>query len=451
MSEHSRRTFLKASGVVIGGLATGTTVTAATSTERFIVTNGSGSVPSGVEVLHRLDPIDALVVRGSEQAVEQMGGRYAPDIEYEFEQPVASHEHDGAGDEPLYPLQWDKQDLRVPEAHDVTRGEGTRVAVIDSGVAAGHPDLQHAVNIDLSRNFTDDGYGVGAPYGGYHGTHIAGIITANDRNETGVTGTAPATEIVDCRVFSQNDTASFGTVVAAMVYSAEISCDAANLSLGAYPIPRNNPGSGNDGDRSFGQLYGKLLNRATSYARRQGTLLVVAAGNDGADLQHDGQSISLPNEAANVMSISATGPIGFQWGESGVESPAETPAYYTNYGTNALDLGAPGGNTDQDVVALPPDERPTGWFHDLVLNCTATPIYDDKTYLGADHSYGWAAGTSMAAPQVAGAAALVTSEHPSDNPNQIKSRLKRAGAVPEEFDKTRYGAGYLDLLDALTE
>lgn len=448
MSEHTRRTFLKASGVVIGGLATGGTVTAATSTERFIVTNGSGSVPRDVEVLHRLDPIDAVVVRGTERAVEGMGGRYAPDIEYEFEGPVAAHDHD-AGDEPLYPLQWDKQDLRVPEAHDVTRGKGTRVAVVDTGVAADHPDLKHAVNVDLSRSFTDDGYGAGAPYGGYHGTHVAGIIAANDRNRDGVTGTAPATEIVDCRVLSRDDSASFASVVAAMVYSAEIGCDVANLSLGGYPIPRNNPGPGNDGDSSFGQLYGKLLNRATSYARRQGTLLVVAAGNDGADLQHDGQNISLPNEAANVMSISATGPIGFQWG-SDVESPPETPAFYTNYGTNALDLGAPGGNADEDVVALPPEERPTGWFHDLVLNCTATPIYDGDTYLGASYSYGWAAGTSMAAPQVAGAAALVTSEHPQDNPHRIRSRLKRAGAVPEGFDKTHYGAGYLDLLAALT-
>ncbi|WP_368411411.1 hypothetical protein [Halocatena salina] len=52
-------------------------------------------------------------------------------------------------------------------------------------------------------------------------------------------GTAPATEVVDCRGFSPNDTVSFGTGVGTMVYSTEIRCDAANLSLGVDPIPRN--------------------------------------------------------------------------------------------------------------------------------------------------------------------------------------------------------------------
>jgi subtilisin family serine protease len=63
--------------------------------------------------------------------------------------------------------------------------------------------------------------------------------------------------------------------------------------------------------------------------------------------------------------------------------------------------------------------------------------------------YGWKAGTSMAAPNVAGAAALVKSANPKYNANQVESALKRASAVPEGYDKTFYGSGYLNIVDAL--
>jgi subtilisin family serine protease len=69
---------------------------------------------------------------------------------------------------------------------------------------------------------------------------------------------------------------------------------------------------------------------------------------------------------------------------------------------------------------------------------------DDVSY-----SYSWVAGTSMAAPQVAGAAALVKSENPNYNANQVESALKRAAEVPDGYDKTYYGAGFLNIVDAL--
>ncbi|MFW6376470.1 MAG: S8 family serine peptidase, partial [archaeon] len=179
-----------------------------------------------------------------------------------------------------------------------------------------------------------------------------------------------------------------------------------------------------------------------TYANKEGTLLVIAAGNDSADLQHDKNYISLPNEGAQGLSVSATGPIGFNWGEPGFEDPPESPAYYTNYGTNALDLGAPGGDADLDT------DNPN-YYLDLVLNTIADPVFDDGDYLGATYDYGWLAGTSMAAPQVAGAAALVKSANPNYNANQVESALKRAADVPDGYDKTYYGSGYLNIVDAL--
>jgi subtilisin family serine protease len=413
----------------------------AASSDRFLVdskkTSTSDVEAAGLEVVHDLHEIDVLVVEGAESDVESLGVDYAPDSVYDLDLPVESEapitaDEQSATDEPYYPIQWDKQAQNVPEAHETTRGDGTRVTIIDTGVAAGHPDLAHAVNEDLSQDFTGDGYGAGGPYGGYHGTHVAGIVAANDENEAGVVGTAPETEIVDCRVFSPSALASFADILAAIVYSVRIDADAANLSLGAYPIPR----------QSVGQFYGKALNRVTTYANNNGTLLAIAAGNDAADLQHDKNLISLPNEAANVVSVSATGPIGFNWGDEGLESPTYTPAKYTNYGTNAIDVAAPGGNYDAAF--------PAGWYYDLVFNTIAIPQYDnDGNYEGAAYGYAWVAGTSMAAPQVAGAAALVKSQTPDKNANQVRQALENGATVPDEFGKEYYGAGVIDADAAL--
>lgn len=446
MSKHTgRRQFLKVSGALLGGIAAGTTVTAATSRDRFLVDSKKVRDTSDVEIVHDIDPIDLLVVEGNEERVKKLGGKYVPDLVYVLDEPVESQEQ-SATDEPLYPLQWDKQDQDIPETQEITRGEGTRVAIIDSGVDATHVDLQHAVNEELSRNFTGDNLGAPGPYGGDHGTHVAGIVAANDRNETGVVGSAPGTEIIDCRVFSSAGGASFGDIIAAAVYSAEIGCDAANMSIGAYPVDR----------RGNGSFYGGMLNKAMTYVNSQGTLPVVSAGNDSADLQHDngevlevdtdgdgeleelvlegGHWISLPNEAAQALSIAATGPVGFGWGEDGLEEPPESPAFYTNYGTNAVDLAAPGG--DADVTAL--DNEVPGADQDLVLSTVPGNRYDYK------------AGTSMAAPQVTGAAALVKSVNPDYNANQVQSTLENTAEVPDDYNKAYYGAGYLDTFGAVT-
>jgi subtilisin family serine protease len=307
----------------------------------------------------------------------------------------------------------------------------TRVAFIYPGVDAAHPDLE--VNTELSVNFTGDKYGAGIPAGGYHGTHVAGIVGAETADSIGVAGTAPATDIVDFRVFSPTKKTTFGDIIDAMVHAARVDCDVANLSLGAYPVPR----------QGLGSFYGALLNRATTWVNRQGTLIVVAAGNAGADLQHDGPVISLPNEAAAVVSVAATGPIGFGW-DAEDEEPPESPAFYTNYGTNAIDLAAPGGDADLEAIG-------TGvpWFLDLVFNTVSVPEFKDGEYVGAERTYGWLAGTSMAAPNVAGAAALVKSANPDYNANQVGSVLEEAAEVPADYGKEYYGAGYLNVVDAL--
>ncbi|WP_303646371.1 S8 family serine peptidase [Halorubellus salinus] len=444
MPDVNRRTFLTVSGAVLGGIATGATVTAATRTDRFIVqTKGKGKL-RGLDVVHEMPGVNFAVVEASENELRRSKAvkAFEPDVEITLNEPetnaqAPTFDPSDASDYEGLPgdfLQWDKADLNVPEAHETTEGEGTRVSVIDSGVLETHPDLAGPLNLDLSRNFTDDG-GDHNPVGGDdHGTHVAGIVAADNGGGIGVNGTAPKTDLVDCRVFS-GPTASFADILAAIVYSVNVGADVANLSLGAYPVPRQGQGS----------FYGKVLNSTMTYANKEGTLLAIAAGNDSADLQHDGNLVSLPNEGAQAVSVAATGPIGYGW-DAGDESPPESPAFYTNYGTNAITLGAPGGDADLDAIG-------TGvpWFNDLVFNTVFT--YEDTD--GDDEpdtqvpGYGWKAGTSMAAPNVAGAAALVKSANPNYNANQVESALKRAADVPSGYGKEFYGSGYLNVLDAL--
>lgn len=609
-------------------------------------TQGNAAL-SDVDIVHELSGVNFVVVEGDESDIEDARGvrDYAPDIEVELDDPDINEdaptledvddvdvtaEDDGTT---INPLQWDKADLDVPEAFETTKGEETRITIIDSGVYAPHPELD--VNTELSKNFTGDG-GDHNPVDSDHGTHVAGIAAANG-SVSDVYGTAPETDLVDLRVFS-GPFATFGDILAATLYSAEIDADVANLSLGAYPVPR----------QGSGDFYGKVLNATMTYVNKEGTLLSIAAGNSAANLQQDtvvcvdedGEIVdredavecfaafSLPNEGAQAVSVSATGPIGYLWGEEGFQEPPESPAFYTNFGTNAITLGAPGGDADLQAAAA---EVP-GWFYDLVFNTvfidsgtlvsgtfgpssdeyegemTVEYVYDpedtkedelpssvhayghppfteddvpwwesvgfagvefdvdqefsedaeisidyevkegherpapdwiavevtaeDTDYIaidwqidiqsggavelgeldnvfevssvenlfenygetpsgdvsdleegvvqtvgvysgggvGQDDSvnihyqqiffegepllsrepgYGWKAGTSMAAPNVAGAAALVKSEHSRYNANQVESALRRAADVPDDYDKAFYGAGYLNILDAL--
>lgn len=170
---------------------------------------------------------------------------------------------------------------------------------------------------------------------------------------------------------------------------------------------------------------------------------MIATGNDAADLQHDGSVVSLPNEGAQAVSVSATTSVGFTLNpvdtvDSDSIDPGTRPATYTNYGTNAITVATPGGDTP-----------PGGGTPDLVYN--AFPEAAGRAFFGESVQYAYLAGTSMAAPQVAGAAALVKSVNPEYNAKQIESVLKQTASVPNRYDKTYYGAGIIDPLAAIHE
>ena len=462
---HSRRTFLKGVGAT-AAVALGTrTVGASVSTDRYIVdmsTTSMGAMGEMDVVFDLREEIGYAVVEGSADAMPA-DARYAPDIEIEIEVPQTQNGDVDADsvDEELYPLEWDKQDQQIGEVHETTTGEGSRVGIIDDGVLGAnpeddftHPDLEANVREDLSRNFTDDGEGPG-PLADDHGTHVAGTAAAA-ANGRGVVGHAPDAEIVDLRVFA-GASASFGSIIAAVTYGAgTANCDVVNLSLGTPPLlpvdkPASEIGPGDDPDGAGPisptpaddlAVTVDAISAAGQFALEQGCLPVASAGNDSTNLDGEfgpaGNSpVVLPASADSFVSVGSTGPIGFGWPVEGrtqtagefeleapadVELPATEPSFFTNYGTDDVNVTAPGGNADLDALA-----GVDGANYDLVLSTTFEIPADTPEDTRLDEyeaSYGWKAGTSMSSPQVAGLAALLSSLRPDASPTEIREQIE---------------------------
>ncbi|WP_128478424.1 S8 family peptidase [Halorussus pelagicus] len=466
MSDHSRRTFLKAAGGAVGSAALLTGSASADGSSgpdrRFLVDLREVSrseVPDDVEIIHDISEIDVLAARGDPGAVPGSASTVADLAVYQHDAtpeggPAKEHSGKGRGSkgpawdsgEPTNTeLQWDKRAQRVGDltenpgngrtVQDTATGEGTRVAVIDSGVYD-HPDLAGVVNEELSENFTTDPYDFRPNGAGNHGTHVAGIVAGNNADGEGILGTAPDTEILSHRVFSGVQGAS-GDTIAAVVDAASKGCDAANLSLG-YPLPYVYPD-----EYPFLLDVKEMYERAVSYARSQDMVVVNSSGNDALDMDQEGV-LSLPTEVEGVFGVAATGPIGYLWDDKKpsredkalkkLDKPTAYPANYTNYG-EAVDVSAAGGNYDPEAI-----DEVEGWYYDLVLSTVYETNEDGETV----PDYGWKAGTSMAAPQVAGAVALVRSLRPDASVEEVETLIRETARDAPEGE-TYHGAGHLDL------
>jgi subtilisin family serine protease len=469
MVRHDRRTFLRLTGTALGAatLGAGTAAGATGENSRFLIDLREVSrsdVPSDVEIIHDISQIDLLAARGDASSVGDAAAT-TPDLRVyrddtgpavERNGPTVngkggSHNHDGPPTNTE--LQWDKRVQNVGDLtdkpgggkfiHDTTEGADTRVAVVDTGVYDAHPDLAGVVNDELSENFTTDKYDWRPHGAGSHGTHVAGTIAATNSNggpAGGVLGTAPETEIVAHRVFSgvEGEGASTGDTVAAIAAAADKGCDAANFSVGyVNHNPEKYPGL-----LKIKAIYARLMN----YVRSKGMVFVNSAGNDSLDMDAE-NTLSLPTEVEGVFGVAATGPIGCGWGGkhsaneakwltgNRLEEPTDEPAFYTNYG-GAVDVSAAGGNADLEAL-----NGGVEWARrDLVYSSIYKIDENGNTVPG----YGWKAGTSMAAPQVTGAVALVRSLRPDASVAEVESLIKET-ASRAPGDKTYHGAGHLDL------
>jgi subtilisin family serine protease len=339
------------------------------------------------------------------------------------------------------------------EVHPVTEGQGSRLAVIDSGIYDDHPDLDDRVIPGLSKNFTDDGEDYRPNGAGDHGTHVAGIIAATDDYDGergGVLGTAPKSKLLSLRVFSDTGGASTGDVAAAIMHAADKNCDAANISLG-YPVPYVDPE-----EYPFLLDVLEVYERAVAYANERGTVVVNSAGNDAIDLDPEG-TLGVPTEAEGIFAVSATGPIGYVWDDpldppvdpdralqpEYLREPTTQPARYTTYGGSVVDVSAAGGNYDLEALAEADDgdDDTPKWFYDLVIS-TVTP--ED-----GEPGYGFKAGTSMAAPQVTGAIGLARSLRPQIGVREVEELIRDTADDLGEPDYR--GDGHLDVTALVEE
>ncbi|MCW8108201.1 S8 family serine peptidase [Alteromonas ponticola] len=363
----------------------------------------------------------------------------------EYANPPASGDDDF-----FFNRQWGHQSVGAVEAWNAGhRGYGVRVAVIDSGADATHPDLQPNINVELSRSFVD---GEAWDYAGAdvfnHGSHTAGTIAAAD-NGFGTIGVAPEAELVILKSLSADtgSGSSYGTMQA-MVYAADIGADVVNMSLG-LSVRRNGlfdvegtPYDTSDdirvavgGEEGIAQFIG-AYSKAAAYAKKNGVTLIASAGNDATDYDKTDSLVHLPSGLPSVMSISATGPT--LWGKN-ADTDLRQLAIYSNYGQSEIEFSAPGGDYTSAFVP--------GGRDDCTVNGATRICYVwDFVFSTGNGGWYWSVGTSMAAPHAAGVAALIIGANGGDmDPTRVEAEMRKLAldlGKPGRDDVHGHGAAF---------
>jgi serine protease AprX len=325
-------------------------------------------------------------------------------------------------------------------------GKGVGVAVLDSGVDTGSPDLRDPLTGASRVVYSESFVGVGAAdlYG--HGSHVAGIIGGNGANSGGqYHGIAPDVKIISLRALDQNGAGTESAVIAAIDRVIELKSQfnirVMNISLGRpiYESYKLDP-----------------LCQAVEMAWKAGIVVIVAAGNNGRDNMagtHGYGTIMSPGNDPYVITVGAmkTQTTAIRSDDQIASFSSKGPALVDR--VVKPDLVAPGNR----IVSL----RASGSTLDLAYPSSrvATPRSGNAAYFRMS-------GTSMAAPVVSGAAALLLAKEPTLTPDQVKARLMKtaAKAFPSYsvsidpvtrvtyfslYDIFTVGAGYLDIAAAL--
>ncbi|ACK68589.1 peptidase S8 and S53 subtilisin kexin sedolisin [Gloeothece citriformis PCC 7424] len=213
-----------------------------------------------------------------------------------------------------------------------------------------------------------------------HGTHVAGTIAQSTNNNYGVAGIAYQAKIMPLKVLSAGGGGNIADIADAIRFAADNGADVINMSLG---------GGGES----------QLMKDAIDYAYSKGVVIVAAAGNENRN------SSSYPGRYPKVISVAAIDP-------AGKKSP------YSNFGAG-VDISAPGGSGDGQIIQE-----------------TIDPNTGGSVFMGLQ-------GTSMAAPHVAGVAALIKASGVSE-PEEVAKILKQSARKIQEDPFNHFGAGHLD-------
>ncbi|GIM95488.1 S8 family serine peptidase [Paractinoplanes toevensis] len=272
-------------------------------------------------------------------------------------------------------------------------GTGVTVAILDTGIDATHPDL--AGKIVAAENFTtaptaDDEVG--------HGTHVASIIAGSGAASGGrYKGVAPGAKLLIGKV-CETEFCDDSAILAGMAWAAE-RAPVINMSLGGGDTPEIDP----------------LEQAVNDLTAQFNTLFVIASGNAGPN------TAGSPSTADAALSVGAV-------------DRDDQLAYFSSTGPRAgdhaikPDITAPG----VDIVAA---KAKNGFIGD------PAPV----------DGYVALSGTSMATPHVAGAAAILTQEHPAWSSKLRKSTLMGSAKTIEGFDAFEQGAGRVDVAREITQ
>jgi subtilisin family serine protease len=349
-------------------------------------------------------------------------------LEDTIEYAVPNHRRDFfyTPNDPYFPVQWGLNntgqtvsgvsgvadaDIDAPEAWEIERGLTTAVAVavIDTGIDLGHPDLSSKIwnNVDEipgnlvdddNNGFVDDNAGwdfVGndnVPSDDYgHGTHVSGIVGAASNNSTGVAGVSPGAKIMSLRAGDKRGLLDID-IIAAMFYATDNGARVVNMSFGSY-------------------FDSAAIQDAINYAYSNGVVLLAAVGNE-FDTR-----VNYPAGDNHVIGVGAT-------------NSSDIKADFSNY-NRTVDVVAPGVNIYSTMPTYP-------------VQLTRPPYNYSQNYDYLD-------GTSMATPHAAGLAALLLSKDSALTPDGVELIMETKAddlGVPGRDDY--YGFGRINAFSAIS-
>lgn len=271
--------------------------------------------------------------------------------------------------DPEIPKQWALTTINAFAAWDVATGSASIIiAIIDSGIDAGHPDLSGKIVAGYDfvgkDSIPNDEQG--------HGTHVAGIAAAMTNNTIGVSGIDWNARIMPVRVLDKNGSGYISGLVDGINWAVDHGADVINMSMG--------------GSTNYSSVETAVNNAFTA-----GCVLIGAAGNNNSS------NAFYPAAYPNVISVAAT-------------TRTDTKANYSNYGTT-IDISAPGGEMSdyQDI---------DGIYSTLPTYATT---FSNEGYF---KNYDYLQGTSMAAPFVSGLAAVIWALDPTMTNTEVRSVLE---------------------------
>lgn len=273
-------------------------------------------------------------------------------------------------------------------------GQGVRVAVLDTGIDANHPDVGDAVT--AAEDFTFSDVGTADLFG--HGTHVSSIAVGRGAASDGqYSGVAPDADLLVGKVLDDYGFGYDSWIIAGMEWAVDQRADVVNLSLG---------GCATDGSDPLAEAVNTLTEQA-------GTLFVVAAGNHPSSECLHPETVSSPASADHALAV---GSVNKQGELSGFSNTGP------RLGDGAVkpELTAPG----ESIVAA----RAEGTLEDVAVG---------------DH-YARLSGTSMASPHVAGVAALLAEMHPDWTADELRAALLGSAVPHPDLGAYQQGAGLVD-------